>query len=144
MLLPELLEHRRQLEGVEGLGDHAQRAEAVEALDVRGGDLAREEHHRRLEAAAAQPLQRLDAVQLRHDDVEQQQVGGEGGAALDRLLARGAHVEREAAQLAEGHRGDRPRRRLVLDEQDLAQGLQARPYWRTSFLSTIFTLSPIL
>ena len=94
--------------------------------------VGRREHHRRRMRRAGQMARQLDAVHLRHADVHQRHVGGRVGQALQRLDAMGRFADDDVGQFG-GNVGQqrlhaRPRRRLVVDDEDSQRiGIHALP-----------------
>ena len=113
---------RRELVGVERLGDVVVGAE-VEALGlVRGGPLGRQQDDRD-RAALAELAHDLDAVEVGHDDVQQDDVRADLLGLGQRLLAAVGGDDAEAL-LAEGERDEFRDARLVVGDEHERLGAQ--------------------
>ena len=116
-----------QLIRVEWLGDVVVGAE-VEALGLVGrGALGRQQDDRH-RAAFAQLAHDLDAVEVRHHDVEQDDVRPDLLGLLERLLAAVGGDDAEAF-FAEGDRDELGDPRLVVRDEDQRLGTQRRTSW---------------
>ena len=116
---------RGQLVGVERLGDVVVGAE-VEALGLVGGRALGGQQDHRDRAPLAQLAHDLDAVEVGHDDVEQDDVGADLLGLLERLLAAVGGDDAEAL-LAEGDRDELRDARLVVGDEDEWLGTHAAP-----------------
>ena len=117
----------RQLVGMERLGDVVVGAE-VEALGLVGGRALGGQQDHRDGTSLAQLAHDLDAVEVGHDDVEQDDVGADLLGLLERLLAAVGGDDAEAL-LAEGDRNELRDARLVIRDEDEWLGAHDGTSW---------------
>ena len=116
-----------QLVGMERLGDVVVGAE-VEALGLVGGRALGGQQDDRHRPALAQLAHDLDAVEVGHDDVEQDDVGPDLLGLLERLLAAAGGDDAEAL-FAERDRDELGDARLVVGDEHERLGAHSNTSW---------------